>query len=197
MPGGNLRIIRRCWYNICFMLRPFLSKRCSWHYPFLAHCLKEIKSAACTRANGKGVGSRTISPSSSLNSLCDPGPGHVPSASLHSGRNLSDCQLQQCHRSIQAVWLHTCIFTAKAAVWFCYCKSRLEKLSKTQFGVLESRHSLLQCWAHTWVILQRWVHPSLAGSGCIFSILMHIYSFSRKLFTYSWDFQELIMVSAF
>lgn len=52
--GRNLRVIRRCWYNICFTLRPFLSKHCSWRHPCLAHWLKKMKSAACTKVNGKG-----------------------------------------------------------------------------------------------------------------------------------------------
>lgn len=51
--GGNLRVFRRCYYNICFTaLRPFLSMRCSWHYPCSAHWLTEVKSTACTKANG-------------------------------------------------------------------------------------------------------------------------------------------------
>lgn len=59
---------------------------------------------------------RIISPSSSLDSFCVLRTGHIPSASLCSGGNLSGCPLQQHHGSIQAVWLHTSIFTAKAAV---------------------------------------------------------------------------------
>lgn len=40
---------------LCF--EAFTFQHCSWHHPCLAHWLKEIKSAVCTKANGKGVGS--------------------------------------------------------------------------------------------------------------------------------------------
>lgn len=100
--GEGLRVIRRCWYNVCFTaVRPFFSKHCGWHH-WLAHWLKEVNSAASTKANVQGVRSRTISLSSSFD-LCDSGAGHVPSASLHSG-GITSCYS---NGSIQAVWLCT------------------------------------------------------------------------------------------
>lgn len=110
-------VIRRCWYNICFTLRPFLSKRCSWHHLCLAHWRKEMKSAACTKANGKGVGSRIISPSSSLDSLCGPGAGRIPKCLTPLRKQLVWLPAAAAPWS-HSSWLCTCIFTAKAAVCF-------------------------------------------------------------------------------
>lgn len=63
---------------------------------------------------------------------------------------------------------------------------------KSHWMTVPHNHMELQ---EAWVLLQksvsqRWAHPLLAGSSYIFYILMHIRSFSRKRFSYSWDFQE-------
>jgi len=57
---------------------------CSEAYTFQALQLTPlshwIEGLACTKADGQGVGSRIINPSSSLGYLCDPATSHVPSA---------------------------------------------------------------------------------------------------------------------
>lgn len=65
----------------------------------------------------------------------------------------------------------------------CYCKTQLENLCKTQLGVIESRHSLLQHWVHKQIVSQgEHTHylPIMAaatylGYSCIFTALPRKY----------------------